>query len=107
MWHRIELGEHFAIVGAALQKRLGEFMVYTAARVKPLPEIDIFRSPPNPYDSEVLYLAPGTAEFLRPALAELELKPCEQPSDPNQLAQFFHWGTEDPFVKHFGQGPST
>lgn len=103
MWHRIELGEHFAIVGAALQQRLRDFWVIGATQVNPLPEVDVFSFPPNPYDSETLYLSPGTAEFLRPALAEFDLEPCEAPPDPSQLALFFHYGEDDPFEKHFGQ----
>lgn len=105
MWHCIRLGENYGLIGGSLLQRLGFFMVEAAARVRPLPELAIFSSPAEPYDSEVLYLAPGTAEFLRPVLQDLPPEPCEPPADPDDLALFFSYGVESPFVKHFGREP--
>ena len=96
MWHCIRLGEHFAYIGAALLDRLAGFWVEAAAQVNPLPEVAIFSYPLTPYDSEVLYLAPGSAEFLRPALAELTPEPCEPPASPDDVALFFHYGLRTP-----------
>jgi hypothetical protein len=105
MWHCIQLGEHHAIVGARLLQRLQAFILEAAARVT-LPDLAIFSSPLPPFDSETLYLAPGTMEFLRPAVSDLAPEPCDPPTDPDGLGLFFHYGVEDPFVRHFGREPS-
>jgi hypothetical protein len=81
-------------------------MLNAASQGRQVPELAIFSSPLAPYDSEVLYFAPGTAEFLRPILLDVPLEQCAPPSDPDDIALLFHYGVENAFVKHFGRMPT-